>query len=224
MIEALEPWLREKLGLVSRKSKLGGDPLRLSRWASLSLFLGDGRIEIDSSVVERAIRSLALNRKNALFAGSDGGGQHRAVIASLVETCKLVGVEPQAYLADVVTRIVEGHPQRQLDDLLQRVQLGNAGPKDRGLRTAVTIRRLPGPLGAAAQTALEDERGGAHHTILMLDGTSCHSTHDLVVRDNIFLLPLPALCARTHLGRERPAVHPGELAWRRIFIPNKGTA
>ncbi|TXM56350.1 transposase, partial [Methylobacterium sp. WL120] len=112
-------WLREKLGLVSRKSKLA-DAIRyaLSRWAGLSLFLDDGRVEIDSNVVERAIRPLALNRKNALFAGSDGGGEHWAVIASLIETCKLVGVEPHAYLTDVVTRIVEGHPQRRLDDLL----------------------------------------------------------------------------------------------------------
>ncbi len=119
MIEALKPWLREKLGLVSRKSKLA-DAIRyaLSRWAGLSLFLDDGRVEIDSNVVERAIRPLALNRKNALFAGSDGGGQHWAVIASLIETCKLVGVEPHASLADVVTRIVEGHPQRRLNDLL----------------------------------------------------------------------------------------------------------
>ena len=62
-------------------------------------------------------RVITLNRKNALFAGSDGGGEHWAVIASLVETCKIVGVEPQEYLADVFTRIVEGHPQRRLDDL-----------------------------------------------------------------------------------------------------------
>lgn len=61
---------------------------------------------------------MALNRKNALFAGSDHGGEHWAVIASLVETCKLNGVEPQAYLADVMTRIVKGHPQRRLDELL----------------------------------------------------------------------------------------------------------
>ena len=84
----------------------------------MSLFLDDGRVEIDSNVVERAIRPLALNRKNALFAGSDAGGEHWAVIASLIETCKLVGVEPHAYLTDVTTRIVEGHPQRRLDDLL----------------------------------------------------------------------------------------------------------
>ena len=65
--------------------------MRLSRWEGLTRFLDDGRIEIDSNVVERAIRPIALNRKNALFAGSDGGGEHWAVIASLIETCKLCG-------------------------------------------------------------------------------------------------------------------------------------
>src|SRR4051812_11935277 len=119
VVEALEPWLREKLALVSQKSKLA-EAIRyaLVRWAGLSLFLEDGRIEIDSNVVERAIRPLALNRKNALFAGSDDGAAHWAVIASLIETCKLIGVEPQAYLADVTTRIVEGHPNSRLDELL----------------------------------------------------------------------------------------------------------
>ncbi|WP_139333912.1 IS66 family transposase [Bosea sp. TND4EK4] len=119
IVEALEPWLQGKLGLVSQKSKLA-DAIRyaLSRWAGLSRFLDDGRVEIDSNVVERAIRPIALNRKNALFAGSDGGAEHWAVVASLVETCKLNGVDPQAYLVDVITRIVAGHPQSQLDDLL----------------------------------------------------------------------------------------------------------
>ena len=84
----------------------------------LSLFLDDGRIEIDSNVVERSIRPLALNRKNALFAGSDRGAEHWAVIASLIETCKLARVEPQAYLTDVITRIVNGHPQSRLNELL----------------------------------------------------------------------------------------------------------
>jgi transposase len=59
-----------------------------------------------------------LNRKNARFAGSDGGGEHWAVIASLIETCKLIGVEPHACLADVITRIVNGHPGSRIDDLL----------------------------------------------------------------------------------------------------------
>ena len=68
--------------------------------------------------MERAIRPLALNRKNALFAGSDGGAEHWAVIASLIETCTLLGVEPHGYLADVITRIVNGHPQSRLNDLL----------------------------------------------------------------------------------------------------------
>ena len=61
---------------------------------------------------------MALTRKNALFAGSDSGADHWATIASLIETCKLTGVEPQAYLADVITRIVNGHPQNRIDELL----------------------------------------------------------------------------------------------------------
>ena len=119
MIEALEPWLRTKLQLISQKSKLA-EAIRyaLSRWAGLCLFLEDGRIEIDSNVVERSIRPLALTRKNALFAGCDGGAEHWAVIASLIETCKLIGVEPHGYLADVITRIVDSHPQSRLDELL----------------------------------------------------------------------------------------------------------
>ena len=96
LVEALQPWLHEKL----------------------SLFLDDGRVEIDNNIVERAIRPLALNRKNALFAGSDGGAEHWAVIASLIETCKLLTIEPHGYLADVITRIVNGHPQIRLDDLM----------------------------------------------------------------------------------------------------------
>jgi hypothetical protein len=88
------------------------------RWAGLCLFLDDGNIEIDNNIVERAIRPLALNRKNALFAGSDGGAEHWAVIASLIETCKLLGVDPLGYLTDVITRIVNGHPQIRLDDLM----------------------------------------------------------------------------------------------------------
>jgi transposase len=119
LVEALEPWLREKLSLISQKTKLA-EAIRyaLVRWAGLCLFLEDGRVEIDSNTVERSIRPLALNRKNALFAGSDGGAEHWATIASLIETCKLIGVEPHAYLADVITRIVNGHLQSGLDELL----------------------------------------------------------------------------------------------------------
>ncbi len=119
IVKALDPWLRDKLALVSQKSKLA-EAIRyaLSRWAGLCRFLDDGRVEIDTNVVERSIRPIALNRKNALFAGSDGGAEHWAVIALLVETAKLNAVEPQSYLADVIARIVEGHAQSQIDDLL----------------------------------------------------------------------------------------------------------
>jgi transposase len=119
IIDAFEPWLRGKLDLVSQKSKLA-EAIRyaLSRWKGLARFIDDGRVDIDSNVVERSIRPIALNRKNALFAGSDGGGEHWAAVASLIETCKLCGVEPNAYLADVITRIVNGHPNSQIDQLL----------------------------------------------------------------------------------------------------------
>jgi transposase len=119
LVDALEPWLRAKLGLISQKSKLA-EAIRyaLSRWEGLTRFIDDGRIELDNNTVERSIRPIALNRKNALFAGSDGGAEHWATIASLIETCKLNDVDPLAYLTDVLTRIVNGHPNSDIDQLL----------------------------------------------------------------------------------------------------------
>jgi transposase len=72
------------------------------------LFLDDGRIELDTNVIERAIRPIALGRKNTLFAGSDGGARHWALVASLVATARLNGVEPLAWLTDVLERMVSG--------------------------------------------------------------------------------------------------------------------
>ena len=69
-------------------------------------------------MVERSIRPIALNRKNALFAGSDQGGVHWGVIASLIETAKLNAVDPQVYLADVLTRLINRHPASQIDQLM----------------------------------------------------------------------------------------------------------
>ncbi len=119
LVDALEPWLRAKLGLISQKSKLA-EAIRyaLSRWEGLTRFIDDGRIELDNNTVERSIRPIALNRKNALFAGSDGGAEHWATIASLIETCKLNDVDPLGYLTDVLTRIVNGHPNSKIDQLL----------------------------------------------------------------------------------------------------------
>jgi transposase len=73
---------------------------------------------MDTNIVERSIRPITLNRKNALFAGSDGGGENWATLATLIETCKLSRVNPQAYLANALTKIVNGHPNSQIDELL----------------------------------------------------------------------------------------------------------
>jgi transposase len=81
-------------------------------------FLDDGRIELDTNIVERSIRPLVLNRKNALFAGHDQGAENWACIASLIETCKLHGVEPQAYLTDVLTKLVNLWPVSRIDELM----------------------------------------------------------------------------------------------------------
>jgi transposase len=137
IMDDLEPWLRAKLALISQKTKLT-EAIRyaLSRWQGLTRFLDDGRIEIDSNVVERTIRPIALNRKNALFAGSDGGGEHWAVIASLIETCKLVGVEPHAYLANVITRIVNGHLNSRDRRSLALGLSRRASPQACGLKNA----------------------------------------------------------------------------------------
>lgn len=129
LVAELKVWLEKQLAAVSRKSTLA-EAIRyaLSRWEGLTLFLADGRVEIDSNSVERCIRPLALTRKNALFAGSDGGGEHWATIASLVETCKLNGVDPQAWFADVLTNLAGGHPITKLDELLPWAYARQAEP------------------------------------------------------------------------------------------------
>jgi transposase len=119
LVEALHVWLAAQLARISGKSVLAGAiRYALNQWDGLVRFLEDGRIELDTNAVERSMRPIALNRKNALFAGHDEGAQNWACIASLIETCKLNGVEPQAYLADVLTRLVNLWPAAQIDELL----------------------------------------------------------------------------------------------------------
>jgi hypothetical protein len=89
----------------------------LNHWSALIRFLDDGRIELDSNTVERSMRPIALNRKNALFAGHDLGAENWAVLATLIETCKLHGVNPEAYLADVLGKLVDNWPNCRLADL-----------------------------------------------------------------------------------------------------------
>ncbi|QCN96704.1 hypothetical protein D3093_15340 (plasmid) [Azospirillum argentinense] len=117
LIAELKMWLEKQLAAVSRKSMLA-EAMRcaLSRWEGLTLFLDDGRVEFDSNSVECCIRPLALTRKNALFAGSDG--EQWATIASLAETCQLNGADPQAWFADVLTKLAGGRPITKLDELL----------------------------------------------------------------------------------------------------------
>ncbi|MEA1619419.1 transposase, partial [Erythrobacter sp. T5W1-R] len=100
------------------KAKLGeAISYALKRWDGLTRFLDDGRIDLDNNAVERAIRPLALGRKNALFAGSDEGGDNWAVIATLIENCKLTGINPHTWLAATLTRLANGHPASRIDEL-----------------------------------------------------------------------------------------------------------
>lgn len=112
-------WLEAQLARLPGRSPTA-EAIRyaLNHREGLERFLGDGRIEIDSNVVERAIRPLCLSRKNALFASGDDGGSRWAAVASLIETCKMNAVDPQRYFSDVLTRLVNGWPQSRIDELM----------------------------------------------------------------------------------------------------------
>jgi hypothetical protein len=119
LIEMMKPWLEMELGRVPPAGPLA-EAIRyaLARLPALTRFLDDGRIELDNNSVERAIRPIALGRKNHLFAGSDGGGVRWATICSLIATAKLNNVEPFIWLSDVLQRMTDGHPASRLDELL----------------------------------------------------------------------------------------------------------
>ena len=120
IVEALQGWLNQQLARVSGASDLArAMRYALRHWPGLVAFLEDGRIEMDTNVVERAIRPITLARKNALFAGSDGGARHWAIAMTLIQTAKLNGVEPMAWLTDVLERIVSGQTRsHELHSLL----------------------------------------------------------------------------------------------------------
>jgi transposase len=107
LVEAIHGWLRQQLERVSGRSALAkAIRYALNHWSGLIQFLHDGRLELDTNIVERAMRPVALGRKNALFAGSPSGGQHWAIVATLIQSAKLNDVEPLAWLTDVLQRIV----------------------------------------------------------------------------------------------------------------------
>ena len=124
ILDDLNIYLEARLRQISAKSKLA-DAIRyaLTRWTGLSLFLDDGRVELDSNTVERSIRPLALNRKNALFAGSDEGGDNWAVIATLIENCKISGVNPHTWLTETHNKLADGHPANHVGDLMPWVDV-----------------------------------------------------------------------------------------------------
>jgi hypothetical protein len=118
-VAAFKIWLDHARLQVSTKSPTGEALKYITKyWDGLILFLNDGRIEMDNNTVERTIRPITHNRKNALFAGHEQGAQNWAILASLIETCKLHGIEPHNYLTHVLTAIVNGHRQSQIEELL----------------------------------------------------------------------------------------------------------
>jgi transposase len=120
IVQALHAWLQDQVERVSATSDLAkAIRYALRHWPGLVVFLDDGRVEMDTNVVERAIRPNTLTRKNALFAGSDGGARHWAVAMTLIQTAKLNGVEPMAWLTDVLERVVSGRTKaHELHNLL----------------------------------------------------------------------------------------------------------
>jgi hypothetical protein len=119
LVAAFGVWLKEKRSRISGKSRLGEKLAYIANhWDGLQVFLGDGRVEMDSNPVENRIRPIALGRKNHLFCGHDEGGRSWACIASLIETCKINSIDPLAYLTATLTAIANGHPRSRLDELL----------------------------------------------------------------------------------------------------------
>ena len=119
LVDAFFEWLSAQAARVSRKSKLGlALAYMLKRQSGFRLFLEDGHVDMDSNLVENAIRSPAMNRRNALFAGHDEGGRSWARMASLIGSAKMNGVDPYAYLLYLFTRLAQGHLNKDIDALM----------------------------------------------------------------------------------------------------------
>lgn len=116
--EDLFAWMESTLPKLSGRSDLAAAMrYALSRRESLVRYLDNGCLAIDNNAAERALRGVALGRKNYLFAGSDAGGKRAATVYTLIETARLNRIDPEAYLRDVIARIA-GHPMKRLDELL----------------------------------------------------------------------------------------------------------
>jgi len=109
LVEDLQSWLQDHVSRLPGWSDLAkAMRYALAHWDGLILYLDDGRLEMDTNVVERAIRPVTITRKNSMFAGSDAGARRWAIANTLIQTCKLNGIDPLAYLTDVLQRIISG--------------------------------------------------------------------------------------------------------------------
>jgi transposase len=118
LLDSLRQWFEETLSKLSRKSDTtAAIRYALSRWNVLTCYCDDGHLEIDNNAAERALRAVAVGRKNYLFAGSDRGGERAAALYSLIGSAKLNGLDPESYLREVLTRIAD-HPIRRIEELL----------------------------------------------------------------------------------------------------------
>ena len=118
LIAELEIWMRQQRALLSTKNDTAkAINYSLNRWPSFTRFLDDGRVCLSNNAAERALRGIAIGRKNWTFAGSDAGGDCAAAIYTLIETCKMNDVDPQAWLADVLARLPD-HPASRVAELL----------------------------------------------------------------------------------------------------------
>ena len=118
LLEQLKTFLETSLRQVSGKSALAkAIRYALSRWKQLSRYITNGRLEMSNNAAERAMKPPVLGRKNYLFCGSDAGGKRAACMYTIIETCRMNGVDPQAYLTDILARIAD-HPINKIDDLL----------------------------------------------------------------------------------------------------------
>jgi hypothetical protein len=117
-LEALHAWVETQLTRISAKSDLAkAFRYALGRWHAFSLFLDDGRVAIDNNAAERAVRPICLGKKNWLFAGSEAGAETLARAMTLIESAKMNGLDPQAYITDLLNRIHD-HKINRIDELL----------------------------------------------------------------------------------------------------------
>jgi len=118
LLQSMRAWLEASLGQLTPKSETASAiHYALARWDAMVRYLDDGRIELDNLIAERALRPVAVGRRNYLFAGSDNGGERAAIIYSLIGSAKLNGLDPEAYLRHVLSHIAE-HPINRIEELL----------------------------------------------------------------------------------------------------------